>query len=348
MYYLVPTLVDEKFYDGEVIQVLPRCKLKYDKSPCLEFYKKLSNSPEGFYVCPSGCTVYHKVDNGKQIYYFGLLVKKHFNKKTYIHSTDDAELTVVQENVFLGIIHQQEKISRLENDLKQSEVIRRDLFHDVRKLDSLIKSKSDALVRECEQNGGVSHEILNRIKNINAMSEIIACKYSVYDLVSNIGVLSMGASLPVNIYRKFDKVRYILKDYKNKNVTIFFDGETTYEYAMNIGYADILPFLLLENAVKYTIGDHDIQVKFEEENDSLFVTIISFGPYCEESEYNSVFLRNYRGCNTLNYSSEGTGIGLYLVKEICNQFNIDISISSDFVKYINGVKCGFFKVNLIF
>ena len=43
-----------------------------------------------------------------------------------------------------------------------------------------------------------------------------------------------------------------------------------------------------------------------------------------------------------------TGIGLFLVKQICDQYNIDIRISSDCVKNINGIPCGYFMVELIF
>lgn len=139
-------------------------------------------------------------------------------------------------------MHAQEEYLEIQRTLEQSKEIHKDLLHDVRKLDSLIKSKSDAIIREYGKDTNCSHELLNKIKNINAMEELIACKYSVYDLVSNIGVLTMGTTSLVNVYKKFDKVRYILIGYKNKKVNIEFEGETTYEYAMSIGYADILPF----------------------------------------------------------------------------------------------------------
>ena len=36
------------------------------------------------------------------------------------------------------------------------------------------------------------------------------------------------------------------------------------------------------------------------------------------------------------------------MKEICNICKIDIRIYSDFVKVVNGIRCGYFKVELIF
>lgn len=117
---------------------------------------------------------------------------------------------------------------------------------------------------------------------------------------------------------------------------------------MKLAYGEILPFLLLENAVKYTAGEKPVEVSFEEIKDNLYVTISSFGPTCEEDELEKITQKNYRGRNTIKYNNDGTGIGLYLVEEICNMFNIDLRITSDYEKTISGVRCGEFKVMLIF
>lgn len=60
MNYLIPTVVDGKLHDGNVIQAVHKCKKKYCEHPCKEFYEKISNMPEGFYICPSGYSVYQK------------------------------------------------------------------------------------------------------------------------------------------------------------------------------------------------------------------------------------------------------------------------------------------------
>lgn len=347
MNYLIPTVVEGKLYDGNVIQAIHKCKNKYCEHPCKDFYEKIGNMIDGFYVCPSGYTVYKKENEGRSVFYIGMMVKKHYKKRSN-GKVSEEEYTVIQEKMFYSLLYEQEKYIEIQQNYEQNKEANKDLLHDVRKIDSLIKFKSATLIREYEQLEDSSHDLFNKIKNINAMEEVIACKYSVYDLVSNIGVLAMGDLSEINIYKKFDKIRYILLDYKNKNIPIVFDGETSYVYKMNMSYADILPFLLLENAIKYTIGDHRINVAFEENKGNLFVSINSFGPYCEEDELTKIFTRNYRGRNTEKYSAEGTGVGLFLVKEICKLFNIDISVSSEYIKTTNGIKCGWFKVNLIF
>lgn len=346
MNYLIPTVENGILHDGNVVHAVHKCANKYCEQPCKYFYEKISRMPEGFYICPSGYSVYKQEKENIPVFYIGMMVKKHYKKRTNCKAAE--EYTVIQEKMFYSLLDEQEKYIEVQRDYEQNKEMHKDLLHDVRKIDSLIKSKSAAIIREYEQSENCSHDLLNKVKNINAMEEVIACKYSVYDLVSNIGVLAMGDLSDVNIYKKFDKIRYILLDYKNRSVPINFDGETNFVYKMNMSYADILPFLLLENAIKYTMGDHKINVTFEETRKNLFVDISSYGPYCEEDELTRIFTRNYRGRNTEKYSAEGTGVGLFLVKEICNLFNVDIIISSEYMKTINGIKCGWFKVSLIF
>lgn len=348
MKYLLPTIVDGNFYDGEIIHAVHKCCEKYCKSPCDEFYKKIKNNPEGFYVCPSGYTVYHNKRNGDSEFYIGVLVKKHCRKKINTKQHEKQCNLFIQEELFFDILKEQGNYLKLQNDAANSNELHKDLLHDVRKLDALIKAKSEEIINEYGDKNDEFHGIVNKVKNINAMEELIACKYSVYDLASNIGMLSMGGTLSVNIYKKFDKVRYILSGYKNKDITITFIGETQYVYEMSTSYSNILPFLLMENAVKYTIGKHNVEVCFEELSKSLFVTIKSFGPYCEEYELERIFEKNYRGLNTIKHTKEGMGIGLYLVKQICDICNIDIKVRTDFKKVINGIKCGYFFVDLIF
>ena len=81
MEYIIPTIIDEQFFDGIMINANKKCPEKYKNEPCKSFYAKLCEKPEGIYQCPSGYTVYHKKKNGKSVFYVGMCVKKHYLKK---------------------------------------------------------------------------------------------------------------------------------------------------------------------------------------------------------------------------------------------------------------------------
>ena len=344
---LLPMIANDYYVEGQVIHSHSECISKYNKSPCDRFYSELKDKEEGYYVCPSGYTVYNKIVNGEHLFYVGMMVKKHYGKLNAKNNATD-NVSVVTEKMFEDIVKAQDELLHIQRESMQSKELNKDLLHDVKKLDFLIKTKAEGIIRDYEKKGDSVREIIQKVKNIHAMEELIACKYSVYDLASNIGMLSLGSTTAVNVYKIFDKARYVLVGYKNKSISIDFNGYTSYQYNMNLQYSHILPFLLMENAVKYTVKDHNVDVLFEEHNGNLFVTIKSFGPFCEDDEIKNVFNKGFRGRNTEKYTSEGSGVGLFLTKQICDYCDIDIRISSDYVKDINGIRCGFFKVELVF
>jgi len=344
---LLPTIFEEKFYDGKVINSVGNCFQKYNCEACKKFYQKLNNQEEGYYTCPSGYTVYHQIIGNSHRFICGIFVKGHFNK---IKSKKFQNIRILNEQFFEDMMIEQNTYIQMQENTEMKEEVQRNLLHDIKKLDSLIKNKSENILRDYGNAADDYKDILSKVRNIEAMESLISCKYAVYDLAANLGMIDIlsSSSSDICVYRKFDKVRYILLEYKNKGIDISFKGETNFTYKANLVHFELLPFLLLENAVKYSIGNHDVVVSFEEYHDSLYVYIKSFGPYCEEREISNIFNKNYRGNNASKYVSDGTGIGLFLVKQICDQYNIDIRISSDYVKNINGIPCGYFKVELIF
>ena len=78
----------------------------------------------------------------------------------------------------------------------------------------------------------------------------------------NLGAITKAVQPSISIYRKFDKARYIIDSRAIKNNTpIRFSGSC---YLTIEGYEvfDLLPFILLENAVKYTQSGMEIVVIF--------------------------------------------------------------------------------------
>lgn len=331
--------------NGTVIEPLPGCTEKFNKEACNRFYQNLRTKEDGFYKCPSGYTVYKRTIDDAITFYNGFRIKGYFDKKK---NETNCGCPVISSGLFEKMLHEDDNVRKLKSELNYEKDIHKDLLHDVRKLDGLIKDKAQEIVNQYPDPTGELYEIIQKVRNMSAMEELIACKYSVYDLVSNISALSLGNKVKISVYKKFDKARYILLNYKNKNTTIEFDGETEYCYYVNLAYFDVLPFLLLENAVKYSTGTHNVKVKFSEHNQELSVSISSFGPYCPKEEISKLFEKNYRGDVAKKVTSEGTGVGLYLVKQICEQHGIDINISTEYVKKNNGMPYGYFIVDLHF
>ncbi|MGN0401259.1 MAG: sensor histidine kinase [Acetatifactor sp.] len=344
---MIPVIIDGQFCDGALISAMPRCNEKFCQGACKKFYEKISELEDGYYQCPSGYTVYKRKKDEKSFFYCGMRIKGYYDKKK--SKEHPVDLPIIGSSFFERILDQDDELRSIRHALDFEREIHKDLLHDIRKLDGLIKNKSEEIIaqyQDCTDEG--MYEVTQKVRNIGAMEELISCKYATYDLVSNIQLLAMGNKTSVSVYRKFDKIRYILLNYKNKGTKIDFVGETDFLYKANLSYFEVLPFLLMENAVKYSKEGHSVSVKFEEQGSCLNVLIESYGPYCSKEEVPHLFDKNYRGGMAKAVTGEGTGIGLYLAREICKQHGIEIYIDTEYKKRNNGIHYGYFRVHLKF
>ncbi|WP_067032771.1 PAS domain-containing sensor histidine kinase [Allomuricauda sp. CP2A] len=83
---------------------------------------------------------------------------------------------------------------------------------------------------------------------------------------------------------------------------------------------------LLHNAIKYSHEDTNIELRVTENNDSLHIDIIDEGLGIPEEDQPFIFDRYYRASNVL--TSQGTGIGLNIVKQHMLNLGADISFKS--------------------
>ena len=76
---------------------------------------------------------------------------------------------------------------------------------------------------------------------------------------------------------------------------------------------------LLENAIKYSCPDSEIQIRISPLVQNVLVEIEDDGIGIPEGEEHLIFKRFYRGSNAVQASKEGAGIGLYLARNIFEQ-----------------------------
>ncbi len=78
---------------------------------------------------------------------------------------------------------------------------------------------------------------------------------------------------------------------------------------------------LLSNAIKYTPDHGKIEVAIYTDNDSLITKIQDSGYGIQQDEQKRVFEKFFRATNIKRVQTEGTGLGLYLVKAIMDASN---------------------------
>lgn len=300
---------------------------------------------------PFRIILYVYATQSAKIIFSGLRIRGSYNKKKSKVTTTEKIIfnpVMSEENCF-SIAKEASKSIDEKSELEQKLEAIRDLLHETRSLNTQVKNTIDQLWEVNPNEEDIECDVLlNALKNVHICSYMISNRFSYFDSVLNPS-LSLGTPYQHVIFKKFDKMRKLLKGYMHKNVWISVNtpNQSDYRYRIYPTF-EILLFILLENAIKYSPDGLPVNVNFLEVGSILDVTIASTGPYCNENELTHLCQKGYRGENAKAYSNTGQGFGLNFAKKICDMHSIDISFSSVYSHKDHGIKYGTFSVHLHF
>lgn len=218
-------------------------------------------------------------------------------------------------------------------------------MHELREFSAVITNKCYSLTTQND----IKKNQKELIDNIFFMSGMLSARLNFTEIEINPRTINNQVSILSGIYKKFDKTRYLLSHIANeKSIRIDFNGNSHMEMKLKQAF-ELIPFVILQNAIKYSPPGYAVDVTFEQEyEDTLSVSVVSYGPPLEDSEVALVFERGYRGKNAMDI--EGQGLGLHLAKRICDLHAISLKIEQG--KWlpieISGNKFRQFIVKLIF
>lgn len=86
---------------------------------------------------------------------------------------------------------------------------------------------------------------------------------------------------------------------------------------------------LIENAVKYSPENADIKITLLDENDKTKLTITDTGIGIPDAEKNKIFEKFYRIGSENTRKTQGTGLGLYIVKQLVTTHNATIKVADN-------------------
>lgn len=133
----------------------------------------------------------------------------------------------------------------------------------------------------------------------------------------------------VSIKAVLDSIHNDLKDYASRrgvvinnkseeNSTVYGDRSRVRQVFQN----------LIDNSIKYSKNPGTLLITTEAKSGFTLITIKDNGIGVPEREQSKLFGRFYRASNTVNSSSSGSGLGLYIVRSIVSQLGGDIWFES--------------------
>jgi len=334
------------------------CERNYNNN-CKDFYKRIS-SIEGFHVCPYGFSSFCTIVNSKLTIFTSLEVEKHYDRKKIKKNkkkdfgkkryTVDEILQIIKSEsaIYANINAKKNILHDYDNKVlkvTQKKEVLDDTLHELRKLNNVLKKQSFLLKSELEKRNPSQEELMLRSKNINATSQLVSARLNAYDFTLNPEIIETNPPTNISLYRKFEKARHCLEVItKELSINIIFTGSSK-QFHNCFEIIDVLPFILLENAIKFNYNKQPIECLFNEEAGNLKEIIVKNKAILpKKEELNSLKMKHFRSENT--DSITGTGKGLYIASLICEYHNIDMTIETN-QKEIIDCKCiGDFIVKL--
>jgi len=308
-------------YDGCLKLIPSQCKkCKYSCYSKNLITSKISN-------CPKGFNIYY-LDLIEKIIVFGIVIKEYQQKLPRKKKKQfDESIIELKE-----IENWEKKINNLINsiiDYKDRKVKDNyDLLHDIVPTISLILRSVESLINKSQ---GVTFEekVENSEYNLKTLYhsiDLLDNRLKIMPLISNPESAKFGQVTKCSPYKIFDKVCRLFRETanrKNVRLNLHSDKYITFEPHVYDSFMT-LPFLLIENSIKYSVKDGTVDIYLKQSKDSVKIYVTSFGPIVKEENKLRIFDKGFKDPNAQKFSSKGAGIGLYLADIVAKAHNFEI------------------------
>lgn len=196
--------------------------------------------------------------------------------------------------------------------------------HELRTPLAVIKTKTQFLIKKHKDNPQLISDLENLL---NAADRIINLSNQLLTL-SRIGIekkMIETERLNLSALVKEVIINHNLPAH-GKNIEIIAEISTDYYINANQFHIEILLNNILDNAIKYSPSKETILVKVYQDDDCITLSIFNKGQMLSKEQQEHIFDRFYRA----NYStSDGSGLGLSIVKRISDLYGFEIELISN-------------------
>lgn len=220
------------------------------------------------------------------------------------------------------------------------------LMHELSGINAIIKASAEALskgTRGAMDKQAISHH--SELVLSNAF--LLSTQLDIVNYQLNPDFIEIEKPDKRNLYGKFHKaIISYNRIAKQKDVKILVKGSLK-TLIDSYPVIDTLPILIIDNAIKYSPRNDEIEINFYEDENEIEVEVCNMGPYltCEELEV--IYDRGYRGIEAIKTDIPGHGYGMSFIKYICDIHNAFLEVNSEQnpINY-GGVKYSEFSIRI--
>jgi len=191
----------------------------------------------------------------------------------------------------------------------------KNLTHDLRAISTEIYHTSLTIKESLEQQG--NRALADAAGSVLAAQQMMSVRLDIVDYETGFSAGRPKEKVPV--FKKVQKVyRCFWNKMEHRHIAHRMDG-ASFGYTYGPPILEIAPFVVMENAIKYSPANSNIVIRIEENSEDMIVRFESIGPKIKDSEIDKIFEPNFRGAAAASTDRTGSGIGLYAAKTVVEQ-----------------------------
>jgi len=229
------------------------------------------------------------------------------------------ELYVLSENI-------NNLLNRIENAVDREKQFTSDASHELRTPLAVMKGTMEVLIRKPRNQQEYEEKIqfcISEVDRLNHMVDQLLLLARFENQKQNVKQESiyLNALILDNLTRFSDKI-------ESKKLKIKADFTDDYYIQSDNYLVSIIFSNLISNAIKYSHDNGEIVMQLEKTSTEIIFTVSDNGVGISEQDLNKIFNSFYRSDVSNHPEIKGTGIGLSIVKRLCDLLNVGIMVNS--------------------
>jgi len=218
-------------------------------------------------------------------------------------------------------------LSRIENAIEREKQFTADASHELRTPLAVMKGTLEVLIRKPRTETEYKEKtkfIIQEIDRLNLMVDqlLLLARFENQKLNSKKEQVYLNALI-------LDNIALFSNEIASKKLKINTNFSTDFYIESDYYLTSIVLGNLISNAIKYAAANSEIKVVLNQETDFIIFTIKNFGIGISESDQEKVFNSFYRTAAINQSEVKGSGLGLSIVKRLCEVLNFGISLESE-------------------
>lgn len=312
-----PFIIENEFNDSVELKQNKTCIEKCKEKDCTKLLASNDNFEE--YICSKGYNNILSIIGELKFVMNGLIF--HDNKIIPTGRKDVRKQWLVNRNDVLIFIQKINEIElHLEKRVNETTEKNFSMFHDFKTSMSIFFSCTQDIINNLE--GNTFNEKLENsdksYKDLYNSLDLITSQLGMVDVILNPNSIKFGSKKPINLYKLFDKIKALFGHLstKKRDINITLSSEIRVDDCYCYESIEFIPLILLDNALKYSVSDSDIDIKFEQHYGVLKVIVKNIGPLVSDQNKHNIFEKFFRDDSGKKFSKEGTGMGLWIANKI--------------------------------